>query len=60
MLDKPSMTLRTIALILVLFGGIGNIGVAVWYIWKEKKIKRGFLHLAISGITLLGLIVILF
>jgi hypothetical protein len=51
-------TLRTIALILAVIGGEGNLIVAAWYIWKKKKPGLGVMHVAISAISLLILLVI--
>lgn len=31
--------------------GLGNLGAAVWYIWKKKNWKLGFLHVGISAIS---------
>jgi len=55
MLDAPSMTLRILALTLCFIGSIGNLGVAAWYIWKKKELKRGFLHVVISVMVFLPL-----
>lgn len=36
---------------LSIIGGLGNLGAAVWYIWKKKNWKLGFLHVGISAVS---------
>ncbi len=60
MFGEFSTTLRLVALVLILIGGAGNLGVALWYVWKKEDLKRGFLHVAIAVIVLLGLRYVLF
>ena len=57
MVTKLNVTLRTIVLIFAAIGGVGNLIVAAWYIWKKKP-GLGIMHVAISTTSLLTLLVI--
>ncbi len=57
-MSELNTTLRTIALILAIIGGVGNLILAAWYIRKKKKPGLGIMHVAISTISPLILLVI--
>jgi len=56
-MNQLNFTLRAITLILANIGGVGNLIVAAWYIWKKKP-GLGIMHVAISTTSLLTLLVI--
>jgi hypothetical protein len=51
MLGAPILHLWIIALSIV--GGIGNLIVAFWYIWKKRKWALAFLHIATAAFSFL-------
>jgi hypothetical protein len=51
-------TIHVLLISLAMIGGIGNLLVALWYIWKKGKLGRGFLHVAVSVIAFLMIMIL--
>jgi hypothetical protein len=60
MFGEINTTLRLLAVVLIVLGALGNLGMAVWYIWQKGDSKRGVLHVVLAIVVLLGLTTVLF